>query len=28
VMFAAGKSKDMPAVFAKVNKNNVPVTAL
>jgi arginine:ornithine antiporter/lysine permease len=28
VMFAAGKSKDMPAMFAKVNKNNVPVTAL
>ena len=28
VMFAAGKSKDMPAVFAKVNKNNVPVVAL
>jgi arginine:ornithine antiporter/lysine permease len=28
VMFAAGKSKDMPKVFAKVNKNNVPVTAL
>jgi arginine:ornithine antiporter / lysine permease len=28
VMFAAGKSKDMPAVFARVNKNNVPVVAL
>jgi arginine:ornithine antiporter/lysine permease len=28
VMFAAGKSKDMPKVFAKVNKNNVPVVAL
>jgi arginine:ornithine antiporter/lysine permease len=28
VMFAAGKSKDMPSVFAKVNKNNVPVVAL
>jgi arginine:ornithine antiporter/lysine permease len=28
VMFAAGKSKDMPKAFAKVNKNNVPVTAL
>ena len=28
VMFAAGKSKDMPSVFARVNKNNVPVTAL
>nr|WP_310523467.1 basic amino acid/polyamine antiporter [Polymorphobacter sp.] len=28
VMFAAGKSKDMPRMFAKVNKNNVPVTAL
>jgi arginine:ornithine antiporter / lysine permease len=28
VMFAAGKSKDMPAAFAKVNKNNVPVVAL
>jgi arginine:ornithine antiporter/lysine permease len=25
VMFAAGKSKDMPKAFAKVNKNNVPV---
>jgi len=28
VMFAAAKSKDMPKVFAKVNKNNVPVSAL
>ena len=28
VMFAAGKSKDMPAVFAKVNKNKVPVAAV
>jgi arginine:ornithine antiporter/lysine permease len=28
VMFAAGKSKDMPAAFARVNKNNVPVVAL
>ncbi|KAB7648842.1 basic amino acid/polyamine antiporter [Polymorphobacter fuscus] len=28
VMFAAGKSKDMPRMFARVNKNNVPVTAL
>lgn len=28
VMFAAGKSKDMPKAFAKVNANNVPVTAL
>jgi arginine:ornithine antiporter/lysine permease len=28
VMFAAAKSKDMPKVFAKVNKNNVPVAAL
>ncbi|WP_310389674.1 basic amino acid/polyamine antiporter [Roseateles sp.] len=28
VMFAAGKSKDMPKAFAKVNKNDVPVTAL
>ncbi len=28
VMFAAGKSKDMPSVFVKVNKNNVPVVAL
>jgi arginine:ornithine antiporter/lysine permease len=28
VMFAAGKSKDMPKAFAKVNENNVPVTAL
>jgi len=28
VMFAAGKSKDMPQVFARVNKNDVPVTAL
>ena len=24
VMFAAGRSKDMPKAFAKVNKNNVP----
>jgi arginine:ornithine antiporter/lysine permease len=28
VMFAAGKSKDMPKAFSQVNKNNVPVTAL
>jgi arginine:ornithine antiporter / lysine permease len=28
VMFAAANSKDMPKVFAKVNKNNVPVAAL
>ncbi len=28
IMFAAGKSKDMPKVFSKVNKNNVPVTAM
>jgi arginine:ornithine antiporter / lysine permease len=28
VMFAAAKSKDMPKAFAKVNKNDVPVTAL
>ncbi|MBL6618289.1 MAG: amino acid permease [Reyranella sp.] len=28
VMFAAAKSRDMPSVFARVNKNNVPVTAL
>jgi arginine:ornithine antiporter/lysine permease len=28
VMFAAGKSKDMPKAFARVNKNNVPVVAL
>jgi arginine:ornithine antiporter/lysine permease len=28
VMFAAGKSKDMPRAFARVNKNNVPVVAL
>ena len=28
VMFAAGKSKDMPKAFAKVNKNNVPVVAM
>ena len=28
VMFAAGKSQDMPAVFARVNKNKVPVVAL
>ena len=28
VMFAAGKSKDMPKAFAKVNENNVPVVAL
>ena len=28
VMFAAGKSKDMPKSFARVNKNNVPSVAL
>ncbi len=28
VMFAAGKSQDMPAVFARVNQNKVPVVAL
>ncbi|RPH97701.1 MAG: amino acid permease, partial [Lysobacterales bacterium] len=28
VMFAAGKSKDMPKAFARVNKNSVPVVAL
>jgi arginine:ornithine antiporter / lysine permease len=28
VMFAAGKSKDMPKAFARVNENNVPVVAL
>ncbi len=28
VMFAAGKSKDMPRAFATVNKNNVPVVAM
>ena len=28
VMFAAGKSKDMPKAFARVNKNNVPSVAL
>ena len=28
VMFAAAKSRDMPSVFARVNKNNVPVVAL
>ena len=28
VMFAAGKSKDMPKVFARVNQNNVPVVAM
>jgi arginine:ornithine antiporter / lysine permease len=28
VMFAAGKSEDMPAAFARVNQNNVPVVAL
>jgi arginine:ornithine antiporter/lysine permease len=28
VMFAAGKSKDMPKAFARVNKNNVPVVAM
>jgi arginine:ornithine antiporter/lysine permease len=28
VMFAAGKSKDMPKAFARVNKNDVPVVAM
>jgi arginine:ornithine antiporter/lysine permease len=28
VMFAAGKSKDMPKAFARVNKNEVPSVAL
>ena len=28
VMFAAAKSKDMPAFFSKVNKNNTPVSAV
>jgi arginine:ornithine antiporter / lysine permease len=28
VMFNAGKSKDMPRAFARVNKNNVPVVAM
>jgi len=28
VMFAAGKSKDMPKAFARVNKNDVPSVAL
>ena len=28
VMFAAGRSKDMPKAFARVNKNNVPVVAM
>ena len=28
VMFAAGKSKDMPKAFARVNRNNVPVVAM
>jgi arginine:ornithine antiporter/lysine permease len=28
VMFAAGKSKDMPKAFAKLNKNGTPVTAM
>jgi arginine:ornithine antiporter/lysine permease len=28
VMFAAGKSKDMPKAFARVNGNNVPVVAM
>jgi arginine:ornithine antiporter / lysine permease len=28
VMFAAGKSKDMPRAFAKTNANGVPVTAM
>jgi len=28
VMFAAGKSKDMPKAFSRVNKNNVPVVAM
>ena len=28
VMFAAGKSKDMPLAFSKLNKNGTPVTAM
>ena len=28
VMFAAGKSKDMPAAFSKLNKNGTPVVAM
>lgn len=28
VMFAAGKSKDMPAAFSKLNKNGTPSTAM
>jgi arginine:ornithine antiporter/lysine permease len=28
VMFAAGKSKDMPKAFARVNENQVPVVAM
>jgi arginine:ornithine antiporter/lysine permease len=28
VMFNAGKSRDMPKAFSRVNKNNVPVVAL
>ncbi|MGB2817976.1 MAG: basic amino acid/polyamine antiporter [Burkholderiaceae bacterium] len=28
VMFAAGKSKDMPKAFARVNENKVPVVAM
>ncbi|MBI1283558.1 MAG: amino acid permease [Thiobacillus sp.] len=28
VMFAAAKSKDMPAFFSRVNKNNTPVSAV
>ena len=28
VMFAAAKSKDMPALFSRVNKNKVPVSAV
>jgi arginine:ornithine antiporter / lysine permease len=28
VMFAAGKSRDMPSAFSKVNKNGTPVTAM
>jgi len=28
VMFAAGKSKDMPKAFAKTNRNDVPVVAM
>jgi arginine:ornithine antiporter / lysine permease len=28
VMFSAGKSKDMPKAFARVNKNNVPSVAM